>query len=143
MNPPDQPLIDVVRGELEDGRVAGFDWQGGFGDYLDLVARDPLLARNAWQRMLDMLEHWGSDGGRRPSEPRRWRIFDDPFDGGRDAVYGIDRSLDELVQTIRAGASGHGPERRILLLHGPVGSSKSTIARLLKRGLEHYSRLPS
>src|SRR5207248_2034461 len=29
---------------------------------------------------------------------------------------------------------------RVLLLHGPVGSSKSTIARLLKRGLEDYSR---
>ena len=28
----------------------------------------------------------------------------------------------------------------MLLLHGPVGSSKSTIARLLKKGLEHYSR---
>jgi serine protein kinase len=28
----------------------------------------------------------------------------------------------------------------VLLLHGPVGSSKSTIARLLKRGLERYSR---
>jgi serine protein kinase len=30
----------------------------------------------------------------------------------------------------------------VILLHGPVGSSKSTIARLLKRGLEHYSRTP-
>ena len=27
-----------------------------------------------------------------------------------------------------------------MLLHGPVGSSKSTIVRLLKKGLEHYSR---
>ena len=26
------------------------------------------------------------------------------------------------------------------LLHGPVGSSKSTIVRLLKKGLEHYSK---
>src|SRR5690606_6442123 len=34
----------------------------------------------------------------------------------------------------------YGTERRILLLHGPVGSSKSTIARLIKKGLEHYSR---
>ena len=25
-------------------------------------------------------------------------------------------------------------------MHGPVGSSKSTIARLLKKGLEEYSR---
>src|SRR5205085_2210993 len=31
-------------------------------------------------------------------------------------------------------------EKRVLLLHGPVGSSKSTIARLLKKGLEEYSR---
>ena len=28
----------------------------------------------------------------------------------------------------------------MILLHGPVGSSKSTIARLLKKGLEVYSR---
>ena len=28
----------------------------------------------------------------------------------------------------------------MLLLHGPVGSSKSTIARLLKKGLERYSK---
>ena len=30
----------------------------------------------------------------------------------------------------------------MILLHGPVGSSKSTIARLIKRGLEEYSRTP-
>ena len=37
-------------------------------------------------------------------------------------------------------AGNNGSERRVLLLHGPVGSSKSTIARLLKQGLERYSR---
>ena len=31
---------------------------------------------------------------------------------------------------------GYGTEKRIILLHGPVGSAKSTIARLLKKGLE-------
>ena len=36
----------------------------------------------------------------------------------------------------------YGPESRILLLHGPVGSSKSTIVRLLKKGLEDYSTQP-
>jgi serine protein kinase len=30
----------------------------------------------------------------------------------------------------------------VILLHGPVGSSKSTIARLIKKGLEAYSRTP-
>jgi serine protein kinase len=37
-----------------------------------------------------------------------------------------------------SAAAGYGIERRVLLLHGPVGSSKSTIVRLLKKGLERY-----
>ena len=45
----------------------------------------------------------------------------------------------QLVNTFKSAAQGYGTERRVLLLHGPVGSSKSTIARLLKRGLEEYS----
>jgi hypothetical protein len=42
-------------------------------------------------------------------------------------------------QRFKSAAKGYGIERRVLLLHGPVGSSKSTIARLLKKGLEHYT----
>src|SRR5947207_12749641 len=45
-----------------------------------------------------------------------------------------------LVNTFKSAAKGYGTEKRVLLLHGPVGSSKSTIARLLKKGLEEYSR---
>jgi serine protein kinase len=45
-----------------------------------------------------------------------------------------------LVNAFKSAAKGYGTERRVLLLHGPVGSSKSTIARLLKKGLEQYSR---
>jgi serine protein kinase len=46
----------------------------------------------------------------------------------------------QLVDFMRSAAEGYGTDKRILLLHGPVGSSKSTIARLLKKGVEHYSR---
>ena len=45
----------------------------------------------------------------------------------------------QLVNAFKSAAKGYGTEQRVLLLHGPVGSSKSTIARLLKKGLEHYS----
>ena len=47
-----------------------------------------------------------------------------------------------LVHVLKAAAEGYGPEKRVILLHGPVGSSKCTIARLLKKGIEHYSRTP-
>ena len=47
-----------------------------------------------------------------------------------------------LVNVLHSAAQRYGTERRVILLHGPVGSSKSTIARLIKRGMEEYSRTP-
>ena len=69
----------------------------------------------------------------------RYRFFSDPDDNGRDAVFGLDAPLWSLVNAFKSAAQGYGIEKRVLLLHGPVGSSKSTIARLLKKGLERYS----
>src|SRR5262245_41614552 len=71
-----------------------------------------------------------------------YKFFTDPVEEGRDAVFGLERSLHNLMAMFKAAAHGFGPERRVLLLHGPVGSSKSTIVRLLKKGLEAYSRTP-
>ncbi len=48
----------------------------------------------------------------------------------------------QLMDFFHSAARRYGTEKRVLLLHGPVGSSKSTIARLLKKGIEHYSRTP-
>ena len=58
----------------------------------------------------------------------------------QDAIYGLDIPLMRLVNIFKSAAKRYGTERRVILLHGPVGSSKSTIARLLKNGLERYSR---
>ena len=49
--------------------------------------------------------------------------------------------LMQLVDFFKSAAQGYGTEQRILLLHGPVGSSKSTMARLIKKGLEGYSKI--
>jgi serine protein kinase len=69
-----------------------------------------------------------------------YNFFDDLVSDGSDAIYGLDIALMKLVNIFKSAAQRYGTERRVILLHGPVGSSKSTIARLLKRGLEHYSR---
>ena len=135
-------IFDLVARENDSERFRQLHWEGSFRDYLDLVEAEPRVARNAWQRLLDMIESHGSVESDEPGGVKRWSIFDDPFSRGQDAVYGLDEPLGALVNVVRAGARGLGPERRILLLHGPVGSSKSTIARLLKKGLETYSRTP-
>lgn len=120
-------------------------WQEGrggtFGDYLELVQRMPAVAKNAFQRIYSMILSFGFTCYRQSKqEIRHYKFFEDPFSHGKDAVFGIDYYLMRLVDVIKAGALGYGPERRIVLLHGPVGSSKSTIVRLLKRGLEHYTQ---
>ena len=113
-------------------------WQGTFAEYLDLVRTNGKIARTAYQRVYDMII---SDGSYKIDKDLvRYKFFDDPHHGGEDAIYGLTKPLMELVNVFRSASLRYGSERRVLLLHGPVGSSKSTIARLLKRGLERYSR---
>ncbi len=118
-------------------------WEGSFAEYLDLVRADPNVVRSAFQRIYDMILSHGSEPRELYRQPvTHYKFFDDPFDDGRDAIFGLDPHLMELVDFFHSAARRYGTERRVLLLHGPVGSSKSTIARLLKKGLEHYSRTP-
>ncbi|MBL8849189.1 MAG: serine protein kinase, partial [Planctomycetaceae bacterium] len=117
-------------------------WQGTFAEYLDLVAANPKVTRTAYQRVYDMILADGSYPIEGTKDLVRFRFFDDPHHGGQDAIFGLTRPLMELVNVFKSAALKYGTERRVLLLHGPVGSSKSTIARLLKRGLERYARQP-
>src|SRR6185369_12221794 len=72
----------------------------------------------------------------------RYHFFSDERFGGRDAIFGLDVPLMKLVNVFKSAAQLYGTEKRVILLHGPVGSSKSTIARLLKKGMEEYSKSP-
>src|SRR5207248_10105623 len=108
-----------------------------------LVKKTPAITRAAYQRLYDMiLTHGTTKYVDHKKEVVHYKFFDDPIDNGKDSIFGLDIQLMKLVNVIKAAARKYGPERRVLLLHGPVGSSKSTIARLLKKGLEHYSRTP-
>ena len=116
-------------------------WQGSFDDYLDIVRLNPKVTRNAHQRLYDMVMSYGTyeiDSGK--DTLTRYSFFDDPMGEGQDAIFGLTRPLQALVNVFKSAALGYGAEKRVLLLHGPVGSSKSTIARLLKKGLERYAR---
>ncbi len=127
------------RQDLEAYRA--LSWEGSFADYLSLLKQDPKPLRTSFQRVHDMILAQGVEEYTLFKERLlHYRFFDDPFEKGKDAIFGLDKPLMRLVATIKAAAHRLGPERRILLLHGPVGSAKSTIARLLKKGLEAYSR---
>jgi len=136
--------LDVNSFIRDNYRVQDFKhlhWKGTFQDYVEVVAANPKVTRNAFERIHDMIVNFGtSNYVEYKKEITRYQFFDDPFDNGKDAVFGIDVHLMKLVNFFKSAAAGYGTEKRVLLLHGPVGSAKSSIARLLKKGLEHYSR---
>ncbi|HEY7309765.1 MAG TPA: serine protein kinase [Gemmataceae bacterium] len=116
-------------------------WEGSFEEYLDIVAEHPEVTRTAYQRLYDMiLSHGTEEVFETKEKVIRYKFFTEYAAKHGDGIYGIDRPLMQLVNAFKSAAKGYGTERRVLLLHGPVGSSKSTIARLLKRGLEDYAR---
>src|SRR3954466_7271420 len=134
-------LISLIDRRLDVTHFREQHWEGTFAEYLDIVTETPAVARNAFQRVYDMILSYGSEPFFQfKQEYIRYTFFADPIDHGADAIYGLERPLMQLVDFFKSAAQGYGTEKRILLLHGPVGSSKSTMARLLKKGLENYSR---
>ena len=116
-------------------------WKGSFQEYLAMVKEKPIVARNAYQRMYDMVMGFGTtDYTEFKKKVVHYKFFDDEQHDGKDAVFGLDIPLMKLVNVFHAAAQAYGPEKRVILLHGPVGSSKSTIVRLLKKGSEEYSK---
>jgi serine protein kinase len=119
------------------------NWTGSFADYLGLVRKSPQVTRNAFQRIYDLIMSYGREEYIDSKKKLvHYPFFDDPDSNGQDAIYGLDIPLMRLVNVFKSAALGYGTERRVILLHGPVGSSKSTIARLLKKGAEAYSKKP-
>src|SRR5262249_21162887 len=55
-------------------------------------------------------------------------------------LFGVDEPLARVVDYFKAAAAGSDVGRRLLLLLGPPSGGKSTLAILLNRGLEEYSR---
>jgi serine protein kinase len=129
-------------GSQQDRKVyQALNWAGSFSDYLNIVSQNPRVLRTAYQRLYDMILSYGTEEYVDSKKKIiKYNFFKDTAYAGRDAIYGLDIPLMRLVNVFKSAAKFYGTERRVLLLHGPVGSSKSTITRLLKRGLERYSK---
>ena len=105
-------------------------WQGTFGEYFDLVQASPSIARLSHARVYDMIMGAGVEGDG-PHRSYNFFIQD---------IFGLDKTLQQLVEYFNSAARRLEVRKRILLLMGPVGGGKSTIVTLLKRGLEQYTR---
>jgi serine protein kinase len=111
-------------------------WEGTFGEFLTgiLPVNPVAVARSSHEYIWDMLRWHGRSGDAdMPANSRARELF-------KRELFGIDEPLSRVVDYFKAAAAGSDVGRRLLLLLGPPSGGKSTLAILLKRGLEEYSR---
>ena len=114
-----------------------------YGEYLKAVELNPHLhLRNAAQYVRDMFDYMGTEKVRHPrGEIRRFKLFDAEFDEGEGRLVGQEEVQNHIYRIINNFVR-QGRVDRFILLHGPNGSSKSTITEMVSRGMEWYSARP-
>ena len=136
----------VVRDRFEsEKRVLSYD------EYLALFTKSPWrYSRDAARYLRDCLDFFGTYELDKPTGPvKRWRLFDLEFErleasdaadlgSGHDFLVGQERLQWEFYR-ILSNFVREGRTNRLILLHGPNGSAKSTFVGCLMRALEHYS----
>lgn len=112
-----------------------------FREYLDGFLDDPRRhGRFAASYVADCFDHFGTEQVERVGGPAtRWKLFDAPFDNGRDPLIGQEDVQREFYQALRA-FTREGRIDKLIFLHGPNGSAKTTFCELMFRALECYSR---
>src|SRR5687767_4552682 len=124
-----QSLLKSLSDFSKEHRAA--HWAGTFSSFLEQIfPHDPRgLARSSHQYIWDMMRAEGFDD----SQGRfRCQLFE-------DELYGINDTIERVVDYFKAASAGSEVGRRLLLLLGPPSGGKSSMVILLKRGLEEYS----
>ena len=148
VSPGSSPGSSVVRDLLvELGAAVRDDFTRNrrvmaFAEYLNLVVSDPLRQlRSSTQYLVDCLDHYGTSMVKYPwGEVRRFHLFDAPWAAGEDRLFGQETVQNAVYRVLRSFVQDGRPNK-LILLHGPNGSAKSTFIRCLGRGLEHSSTL--
>ena len=122
-------LIDMLDSHVKSEE--DIPWSGTLRDYIGMVSKDSAIHMGAHKRVLSMIESYGverDDDG----DITSYNFF-------KDDLFGIDSAIHDVVEYLRAAATGSEVGRRILLMYGPTSSGKSQFAICLKRGLEKFS----
>lgn len=113
-----------------------------YAEYLALMARHPQLhLRDAARYLLDAIDHFGQEKIEKPwGSVTRFKIFDQTFTEESFRLVGQE-AAQAAVRAAVAAQVRDGRVNRLVVIHGPNGSAKTTLVNCLFRGLDHYSRL--
>jgi predicted Ser/Thr protein kinase len=136
-------ILDIYNQSLDSVRDDYQTRRGvmSFAEYLaDFASRPQLHLRDAARYLLDAIDFFGSEQVDTPwGKVTRLKVFNQEFADkdlrlvGQEATQGAVR--DSLAAQVRDGRVN-----RLIVVHGPNGSAKSTLMGNLFQGLETYSR---
>jgi serine protein kinase len=114
-----------------------------FREYFAEVAKAPLThTRDAAHYVRDCFDHYGTREVPGLGAPiRRFKLFDAPFDGGSSRVLGQEPLQNEVYRLLSSFCE-KGRVDKLLMIHGPNGTAKSTFVECLIGALRKYSLLP-
>jgi serine protein kinase len=114
-----------------------------YSQWFDGFLETPQLGlRSAAQYLRDVFDHFGSTTLQLPTgSVRRFHLFDAPWANGDGRVAGQEQVQNEIYRLVNNFVRD-GRVSRLIMLHGPNGSAKSSIIHCLQHAMEAYSRTP-
>ena len=111
-----------------------------FNEYLQIVSQNPLRhLRNSAQYFSQVIQHFSSYRVDLPTGSfTRYKVFDALFDQGEGQVMGHEHVQEELVKLVNNFVRA-GKIDRLILLHGPNGTAKTSLIQALVRAAELFS----
>ena len=87
-------ILEKIKSMQDVDGFRDLHWEGTFEEYLEFVRQDTNVARSAFQRLYDMIVSHGYEEYTYHRETLiHYYFFDDPFENGKDAIFGIDKPL--------------------------------------------------
>ncbi len=109
-----------------------------FVDYLKLLEEQPTrLIRNANQYLFDVFNHYGLSEQWSENGHPRWKIFDIGTERNIPIIGA--ESVQEEIFNILSSFIRQGYSNKLIVLHGPNGSAKSSIIESLSNAMRYYS----
>jgi len=113
-----------------------------FPDFLEILHLNPKpLARNSAEYMKDMIDYFGvkEEQSGFGSKKRHYKLFERQRSRNKPRIVGQEDAHDQIYRVLEQFVR-QGRADKLILLHGPNGSSKSSTAEALAVALEDYSR---
>lgn len=134
-------LDEVVKREFDSNqRVLSF------GEFVEILGKNEQThLRGSAKYMIDMMDFFGKTPlkteGIAANAPQRFNVFDFEVDGISHKVVGQEEVQNQLYSAVKTFVR-QGINNKLLLLHGPNGSAKSSLIHSIMAGMERYSHEP-